>query len=138
MSLGRARGPFSHPDWFFEIKWDGFRSLVRVEQQRCKLISRNGNEFKSFSTLNPAITAELKGQSAVLGGEIVCLDDDGRTQFRELLFHRGEPRFIAFDLLWCEGEDLRYLPLCDSGASRKLAESSQPALFAVDRTGRTI
>jgi ATP-dependent DNA ligase len=88
--------------------------------------------------LNAAITAELKGQSAVLGGEIVCLDDDGRTQFRELLFHRGEPRFIAFDLLWCEGEDLRYLPLCDSGASRKLAESSQPALFAVDRTGRTI
>jgi bifunctional non-homologous end joining protein LigD len=112
MSLGRARGPFSHPDWFFEIKWDGFRSLVRVEQQRCKLISRNGNEFKSFSTLNAAITAELKGQSAVLDGEIVCLDDDGRTQFRELLFHRGEPRFIAFDLLWCDGEDLRNLPLC--------------------------
>jgi len=47
----------------------------------------------------------------VLDGEIVCLDSEGNTQFRNLLFHRGEPRFYAFDLLWCEGEDLRRLPL---------------------------
>jgi hypothetical protein len=43
----------------------------------------------------------------------VCLDADGKPQFRDLLFRRGEPRFVAFDLLWCEGEDLRYLPLID-------------------------
>jgi bifunctional non-homologous end joining protein LigD len=107
--LARRPRPFSHPDWIFEIKWDGFRSLVRVEEGKCKLISRNGNEFKSFSVLNDAI-AELKIQ-CVMDGEIVCLDDQGKTQFRDLLFHRGEPRFIAFDLLWLDGEDLRYQPL---------------------------
>lgn len=32
LTLGRAPAPFTHPDWLFEIKWDGFRSLVRIEQ----------------------------------------------------------------------------------------------------------
>jgi bifunctional non-homologous end joining protein LigD len=112
MPLGRRVLPFNHPDWLFEIKWDGFRSLVRVEHGNCRLISRNGNEFKSFSALNDAIAEQLR-VSAVLDGEIVSLDDNGRPQFRDLLFRRGEPRFIAFDILQCNGEDLRYLPLID-------------------------
>ena len=82
-------------------------------QGRCKLVSRNGNEFKSFSVLNGTLAAELREQSVVIDGEIVCLDDNGKSQFRDLLFRRGEPRFIAFDILWCNGEDLRYLPLTD-------------------------
>jgi bifunctional non-homologous end joining protein LigD len=55
MPLGRAREPFSHPDWIFEVKWDGFRSMVRIEYGACKLVSRNGNEFKSFADLSEAI-----------------------------------------------------------------------------------
>jgi ATP-dependent DNA ligase len=50
----------------------------------------------------------VKAKSAVLDVEIVSLDDQGHSQFNELLFHRGEPRFYAFDLLWAEGKDLRY------------------------------
>ena len=73
MPLGRRPRPFSHPDWFFEIKWDGFRSLVRIEHGESKLISRNGNEFKSFSALNDAIATEIR-PITVLDGEIVCLD----------------------------------------------------------------
>jgi bifunctional non-homologous end joining protein LigD len=87
--------------------------VFQIEDGQCRLISRNGNEFKSFSALNDVIAAEIKTQSAVLDGEIVCLDDGGKPQFRDLLFRRGEPRFIAFDLLWYEGEDLRYLPLIE-------------------------
>jgi bifunctional non-homologous end joining protein LigD len=113
LTLGRAPAPFSHSDWLFEIKWDGFRSLVRIEQGKCRLISRKGNEFKSFRTLNESVFAELKVQSAVLDGEIVCLNDDGKPEFRDLLFRRGEPRFVAFDLLWCDGQDLRYSPLTE-------------------------
>ena len=60
MPLGRRPRPFSRPDWFFEIKWDGFRSLVRIEHGESKLISRNGNEFKSFSALNDAIATEIR------------------------------------------------------------------------------
>jgi bifunctional non-homologous end joining protein LigD len=113
MPLGRVREPFSHPDWVFEIKWDGVRSLVPVENGTCLLVSRNGNEFKSFPTLNAILPKEVLVRSAVLDGEIVCLDSDGKTQFRDLLFRRGEPRFIAFDLLCFEGEDLRRLPLIE-------------------------
>jgi len=123
MPLGRAREPFSHPDWIFEVKWDGFRSLVRIERGACELVSRNGNEFKSFPALNEALPIKLRAASAVLDGEIVCLDADGKPQFRDLLFRRGEPRFVAFDLLWCEGEDLRYLPLIDR--KRRLRSVSQ-------------
>jgi hypothetical protein len=39
MPFGRAREPFSHPDWLFEVKWDGFRWLVRIDSGVCKLMS---------------------------------------------------------------------------------------------------
>ena len=113
LTLGRVPEPFSHPDWLFEVKWDGFRSLVRIEQGKCHLISRNGNDFKSFRTLNECLIDELKVRSAVLDGEIVCLNDDGKPEFRDLLFRRGEPRFVAFDLLWHDGQDFRCAPLTE-------------------------
>jgi hypothetical protein len=74
------------------------------------------------------LSRDLKGRRCVVDGEIVCLNPDGKPQFRDLLFRRAEPRFIAFDILWDEhattdddeenrrfrnGEDLRYLPLTD-------------------------
>src|SRR5438477_8917018 len=98
MPLKRHREPFSHPGWLFELKHDGFRALAFVQNGKCRLVSRNGNEFKNFSTLALTLPKELSAQSAVLDGEIVCLDDQGRSQFNELLFGRGEPRFYAFDL----------------------------------------
>lgn len=113
MVLGRAPASFTHPDYLFEIKWDGFRSLVRIEQGKCRRISRNVNEFKSFGTLNESLLAELKVRSAVLDGEIVCLNDAGKTEFRDLLFRRGEARFVAFDLLSYDGQDLRFSPLTE-------------------------
>src|SRR5439155_10301820 len=45
MSLSRVRAPFSHPDWTFEIKWDGFRSLLYSDRDGVRLVSRNGNTF---------------------------------------------------------------------------------------------
>ena len=53
-----------------------------------------------------SLPAELRAGSAILDGEIVALDRHGKTQFKDLLFRRGEPRFYAFDLLWYHGEDL--------------------------------
>jgi bifunctional non-homologous end joining protein LigD len=111
--LGRLAEPFNHPDWIFEIKWDGFRSLVHIENGRCRLVSRKGNEFKSFPALNLALLAECGATDAVLDGEIVCLDNYEVSQFTDLLFRRDEPRFYAFDLLSLNGEDLRHLPLAD-------------------------
>lgn len=97
MPLGRARAPFSHSDWIYEIKWDGFRALAYVEDGVCQLISRSGNVFKSFPALTAALPDELGAGAAVVDGEIVCLSSDGKSQFEDLLFRRGEARFQAFD-----------------------------------------
>ncbi len=128
MPLGRVCEPFSHPDWLFEIKWDGFRALLFSDREGVRLVSRNGNVFKSFVSLCDGLHRDLKGRRCVLDGEIVCLDSHGKPQFRDLLFRRVEPRFYAFDILWDQhawsddeqerrrfrnGEDLRYLPLVD-------------------------
>jgi bifunctional non-homologous end joining protein LigD len=112
MPLRRHPEPFSDPAYLFELKHDGFRALAKVRDGACRLISRNGNAFGSFSMLCEAIAGELPCD-AVLDGEIVVLADDGRSLFNELLFRRGEPRFYAFDMLWCDGEDLRFSGLAD-------------------------
>jgi bifunctional non-homologous end joining protein LigD len=142
LALERAPAPFSHPDWLFEIKWDGFRSLVCIEQGKCRLMSRKGNEFKSFRTLNESLIAELKVPAAVLDGEIVCLNHAGKTEFRDLLFRRGEPRFLAFDLLWCDGQDLRYSPLTERKHRLRsiLPANSERALYCdhVEHDGESL
>jgi bifunctional non-homologous end joining protein LigD len=112
IALRRAPAAFSHPDWLFEVKWDGFRALAQVEHGRCKLMSRNGNEFKSLRSLSESLGSELK-HSVLIDGEIVCLGADGKSRFYDLLLRRGEPRFVAFDLLRCDGQDLTYSPLVE-------------------------
>jgi bifunctional non-homologous end joining protein LigD len=101
MPLRKKSHAFNHPEWLFELKYDGFRALARVRAGRCQLISRNGNPFASFSALTQAIVESLSDvNDAVLDGEIVCLDKRGHPQFHDLLFHRGHACFFAFDLLW--------------------------------------
>ena len=94
-----------------ESKFDGFRALAYVEEGGCRLMSRRRHEYKSFHELCTSIAEHLSGRSAVLDGEIVCLDQVGRSQFKDLPFRRAQPFFYAFDLLWLDGEDLRALPL---------------------------
>jgi ATP-dependent DNA ligase len=60
-----------------------------------------------------AIPGDVRARQAVIDGEIVCLDAQGRSRFNDLLFHRGEACFVAFDLLWCAGKDLRRLALIE-------------------------
>lgn len=121
LPLTRRPEPFSHPDWLFEIKYDGFRALAYCDPSGVRLISRNSNRFASFSNLCAQIELFLKARHAVLDGEIVCLDENGYSQFNELLFRRGTPWFCAFDLLWLNGRDLRELPLIERKRSlRKL------------------
>jgi bifunctional non-homologous end joining protein LigD len=105
----RDPAPFDHRDWIFELKHDGFRALALIDG-RCQLVSRKNNVYKSFGPLREAL-AGLRVRDAVIDGEIVCLDDEGRSQFRTLLRRRGEPVLYSFDLLFLNGEDLRQLPL---------------------------
>ncbi len=106
LRLGRRASPFDDPLWIYELKSDGFRSLAYVENGACRLVSRKGNVFKSWPDLCEDI-AGLDCESAILDGEIVCLDEQGKPDFNSLFFRRREPVFYAFDLLWHDGHDLR-------------------------------
>jgi bifunctional non-homologous end joining protein LigD len=111
MRLLRIPEPFDHPDWLYEVKFDGFRALAQVKGHHCQLVSRNGHQFKSWPYLAEEIAHAVRTHSAVLDGEIVCLDANGCSRFYDLLFRREWPYFLAFDVLSIDGEDLRALPL---------------------------
>ena len=59
------------------------------------------------------VLRSLKGQRAIPDGEIVVLDEQGRSNFYDLMARRGEPRYYAFDLVWLNGQDLRSKPLLE-------------------------
>lgn len=98
LPLSRARTVFSNPDWIFQIKCDGFRALLYSDRDGVRLLSRNGNVFKSFPGLCEGLSRDLKGRCCVLDGEIVCLDPHGKPTFTELLFRRAEPVFYTFEM----------------------------------------
>ena len=142
LQLGvRRPEPLSHKDCLFEIKYDGFRAIAQVEQVRCKLVSGNGNEFKSFLPLSESIGTERK-RSVILDGEIVCLDADGKCLFYDLPFRKGQPRFVAFDLPHCDGQDLTYSPLVERKHRFRaiLPKDSQSVLYCdhMEATGEEL
>src|SRR5262245_7092428 len=74
-----------------------------------------------------------KVESSVLDGEIACVDDAGRPVFRDLLFRRRQYVFIAFDLLYLNGKDLRTLPLIDrKKALKKLLRRKRSRMLYLD------
>jgi len=138
MPLGRKPKPFDHPEWIYELKYDGFRALAIVEYGSCTLLSRNGHPFASFSELASRISYALMPRSVVMDGEIVCLDDKGRCQFNDLLFRRGDPCFVAFDLLQANGSDLRRERLIDRKHElKRISSGLSPLVFAehIERSG---
>jgi bifunctional non-homologous end joining protein LigD len=111
MGLLRIPEPFDHPDFLYEVKFDGFRALAHVTGHHCQLVSRNGHVYKSWPYLAEEIAHAVRAHSAILDGEIACLAPDGSSRFYDLLFRREWPYFLAFDVLFIDGEDLRGLTL---------------------------
>jgi bifunctional non-homologous end joining protein LigD len=104
---------FDDPEWIYEIKHDGFRALAFIEHGACRLVSRWENEFRRFPSLGQSLVAALAPHSAVLEGEIVCVNQEGHSVFADLMQARSAPSFYAYDLLRLDAEDLRILPLIE-------------------------
>ncbi len=100
----RRKEPFDDPAYLFELKLDGFRGIANTVRGR--MLSKNGNRLGRFERLLDALPPGY-----VFDGEIVALDRDGRPRFNDLLFGRREPSYVAFDVLFVEGGDVRALPL---------------------------
>ncbi|HLP57752.1 MAG TPA: non-homologous end-joining DNA ligase [Candidatus Deferrimicrobium sp.] len=111
-----SKEPFDDNEWLFEIKHDGYRAIAELNKEHIKLYSRNGLNFgKNY----PIIVEALKQLNlyAVLDGEIVALNSDGRQGFQFLQQSGVDPsvslQYYVFDMLELNGENIRGLPLLD-------------------------
>lgn len=113
-----AEAPPAGQQWLHEIKYDGYRLQSRLRDGKVQLITRNGKDWTAkFPGIAKAL-AKLKADSAILDGEVVVLDAKGRSDFQSLqqvLKEKtsAEPVLYAFDLLYCDGFDLRESPLIE-------------------------
>ena len=107
---------FSDENWLYEIKWDGYRAIAELNKEQVKLYSRNGN---SFEATYPVIFEALQKLrfNAVLDGEIVVINEEGKPDFQKLQHYAENTNFpivyYVFDLLRLNNKDLYDVPLID-------------------------
>lgn len=132
--------PFSSDEWLYEIKWDGYRALAFVEDGRARLVSRTGHDLtQAFADLAEELPSRVKARRALLDGEIVALDERGRSSFSLMQQRTGVGKngrtlrlanteipiaFYAFDLLHVEEWSLIGAPLEER--KRLLREALEP------------
>jgi bifunctional non-homologous end joining protein LigD len=116
--------PSDDSDWAFEIKWDGVRAIAYSEPGELRLESRNLNDITDSYPEIFGVNAALGSHSAVLDGELVAFDRDGRPSFAALQqrmhtasrtqarrLAKGTPvTYVIFDLLWLDGHSLMREP----------------------------
>jgi bifunctional non-homologous end joining protein LigD len=125
--------PFDGAEWLFEIKWDGYRAIAFIEDGRTRLVSRNQTDLTARYPELKNMAQMVKAKIAILDGEVVALDAEGKASFSLMQqrtgFRPGGRRatanadvpvlYYAFDLLYLDGNDWRRVPLQER--KRKLA-----------------
>ena len=111
-----VKEPPSGDEWLHELKFDGYRMLCRVERGRVSVWSRNGKDWtEKFQNVVEAVKS-LKATSAILDGEIVIVDAQGRSSFQKLQRAMGKATttgfaYEVFDLIYLDGFSLTQTPL---------------------------
>lgn len=134
LALTKEKPP-KRPDWIYEIKWDGYRLAVHIEPKGVRIITRGGHDWTHRFPAIEEAAKQLGVATAILDGEAVMLDDQGRSNFGLLQRSLGadgrksgnlvSPAILmAFDLLYFDGHDLTGADLM---ARRHLLESLIPA-----------
>jgi bifunctional non-homologous end joining protein LigD len=100
--------------WIYEIKFDGYRSLALRAGSQTRILSRNEKDLGSkFPAVGDSIAA-LDVQDAIIDGEIVALDEKGRSSFQllqDIAQEKAPIVYYAFDLLRLNGKNLQALPI---------------------------
>jgi len=117
--------PFSSEDWLYEIKWDGYRAVAFIDNGNVRLVSRNQNDMTALYPELQKLPSYIEGEHIILDGEIVALDEKGRSSF-SLMQQRAGIRsgikrtrsdssvpvlYYAFDLLYLNGYNLMKVDL---------------------------
>jgi bifunctional non-homologous end joining protein LigD len=117
--------PFDDPEWLFEIKWDGYRAVSFLQDGKVRLVSRNQNDLTGEFPELHELSKLIKAKNAVLDGEVVALDEQGRASFSLMQQRTGIRKggrrvgarrelqivYYIFDLLYVDGFDLRRVEL---------------------------
>lgn len=117
-----VEAPFDDPRWLFEVKWDGYRAIATVEHDGVTLTSRKGNDMLPGFREMANLPAAFRSLPVVVDGELCVIDAGGKPDFQALQqrekplpgHKRRKPSpvtFVAFDLLYADGRDLRERPL---------------------------
>jgi bifunctional non-homologous end joining protein LigD len=98
--------------WLFEVKWDGYRVVARVDGGRVTLSSRRDQHLtERFGVVARALPDAVRSRDCVLDGEVVALESDGRPSFSLLQQGRGQLSYFVFDLLELDRSPFVDLPL---------------------------
>jgi bifunctional non-homologous end joining protein LigD len=123
--------PFDDSDWIFETKWDGFRAIAVAKPGHASLYSRNLiDTSRKYPTICQALASVT--QQVVLDGELVALDEHGRSRFQLLQNAEREKvhlLYCVFDLLYLDGKDLRGKPLIERKELLKAVLPKSPLLL---------
>jgi bifunctional non-homologous end joining protein LigD len=118
--------PFDSEEWLFEVKWDGYRAIAFLEGGSVRLVSRNQNDMTAGYPELRSIPDSIKARTAILDGEIVALDEQGRPSFslmqrrtgvgeggRRIRHTRDDipAMYYVFDLLYLDGYNLMQVEL---------------------------
>jgi bifunctional non-homologous end joining protein LigD len=112
-----AAAPPEGQGWIYEIKYDGYRAIAYIEQGQARIISRNGTDLSHrFGGITASLASFFAGRAAVLDGELVMANEQGKTDFQALQNYmrrkgKGELIYVIFDILGLDGVDLRAEPL---------------------------
>jgi bifunctional non-homologous end joining protein LigD len=126
-------------DWIYEIKFNGWRALALKGGSQSRLLSRNEKDFGAkFPEIMQSI-AGLEAAVAVLDGEIVALDEKGRSSFQLLqAYDMGQNRppifFYAFDLLHLNGRDMKDQPLTERKSQLEKLLKNSPGVIRYSAT----
>jgi bifunctional non-homologous end joining protein LigD len=126
--------PKDEANWAFEVKWDGVRAIAHSQPGRIRFVTRDGDEVSAAYPELRALNRALSSHAAILDGEIVAFDEQGKPSFQALQ-PRIDPRgaaavrrqaaehpvtYVIFDLLWLDGHSLMELPYAER--RKRLAE----------------
>ena len=143
-----ADKPFSNDDWIFEIKWDGERAVIWTKDGGVTVRSRSNRDITEECPELRDFARKLSAREAIVDGEIVALDESGRSDFKKL-----QPRFgvrnpsttllaeapivyYAFDILYCDGYDLRAAPVVErKELLQRLLQTSERIRYSDHQSG---
>jgi len=131
--------PANADDWVYEIKFDGYRMLARIDDDGVRLFTRNGHDWTAKLEHLAQALGRMKLKHGWIDGEIVVLDEAGTTDFQALqnAFDRartGHIVFFAFDLPYYDGHDLTGVPLLERRAFLASVLRKPPAAVRYSET----